>query len=77
MKQRIIQSPLMRIILGLIICLAAIIIGQQLFLEIPGVSLLSTDLKNLIKGIVVSFLAIGSYAFFTTNTKRKPYQNCQ
>ncbi|CAN5801534.1 type II CAAX endopeptidase family protein [soil metagenome] len=64
LKQRIIKSPVTRIILGLLICLATIIIGQQVFIKIPGVSSLSTDLRNLLKGIVVSLLAIGSYAFF-------------
>ena len=63
-KQKILQSTLVRIILGLIICLAAVIIGQQIFLKIPGVSLLSHDVRNLIKGIFVSLLIIGSYWFF-------------
>lgn len=63
-KQKILQSALVRIILGLIICLASIIIGQQIFLKIPGVSLLSHDVRNLIKGIFVSILAIGSYWLF-------------
>lgn len=63
-KQKIVQSALVRIILGLIICLASIIIGQQIFLKIPGVSLLSHDVRNLIKGIFVSILAIGSYWLF-------------
>ena len=63
-KQKIVQFALVRIILGLIICLASIIIGQQIFLKIPGVSLLSHDVRNLIKGIFVSILAIGSYWLF-------------
>lgn len=63
-KRTIVKSPITKIILGLSICLGAIIIGQQLFLKIPGVSTLHTDLRNLIKGIVVSFLAIGSYSIF-------------
>jgi uncharacterized protein len=63
-KQKLLKSFLTKIILGLIVCLAAIIIGQQIFLKIPGVSLLSHDARNLIKGIFVSILAIGSYWFF-------------
>ncbi|MCW3110450.1 MAG: family intrarane metalloprotease, partial [Segetibacter sp.] len=63
-KHKILNSPLVRIILGLIICLGFVIIGQQIFLKIPGVSLLNTDLRNLIKGIFVSILVIGSYWLF-------------
>jgi uncharacterized membrane protein YfcA len=63
-KQKILKSSLVRIILGLIICLGSVIIGQQIFLKIPGVSLLNTDSRNLIKGIFVSILAIGSYWLF-------------
>ena len=63
-KQKILNSSLARIILGLIICLASVIIGQQIFLKIPGVSSLNTDSRNLIKGIFVSILAITSYWVF-------------
>lgn len=63
-KQKILKSALVRIILGLIICLAAVIIGQQIFLKIPGISMLNTNSRNLIKGIFVSVLAIGSYWLF-------------
>ena len=64
MKQIIVKSSVIRIFLGLSICLSAIIIVQQIFQKIPGVGLLSTDLRNLLKGVVVSFFAIGSYAGF-------------
>jgi len=60
-KQKILQSALVKIILGAIIVLASVIIGQQIFLKIPGVSLLNSDVRNFIKGIFVSTLAIGSY----------------
>ena len=63
-KQKILKSALVRILLGLIICLASVIIGQQIFLKIPGVSLLNTDVRNLLKGIFVSLLIIGSYWIF-------------
>ena len=63
-KQKILKSFLVRIILGITICLTAVIIGQQIFIKIPGVSLLNHDARNLIKGIFVSILAIGSYWFF-------------
>ena len=60
-KQKILQSALVKIILGAIIVLATVIIGQQIFPKIPGVSLLNSDVRNFIKGIFVSTLAIGSY----------------
>jgi uncharacterized protein len=63
-KQKILKSFLTKIILGLIVCLVAIIIGQQIFLKIPGVSMLNTDVRNFIKGIFVSFLILSSYWFF-------------
>ena len=63
-KKKIQNSVLVRIILGLIICLTSIIIGQQIFLKIPGINILNADLRNLIKGIFVSILAISSYWFF-------------
>lgn len=63
-KQKIAKSPATRIILGLFLCLSAVVIGQQLFLKILGVGLLSTDLRNFTKGIAVSILLIGSYIFF-------------
>ena len=71
MKQKITQSPVVRIIIGLIICLSVIIIGQQIFLKIPGVGSLGTDLRNLIKGIFVSLLAISSYAVFYSKYEKR------
>lgn len=55
------KSPLVKIIFGLFICLGSVIIGQQLFLLLPGISLLHADYRNFIKGTFVSSLAIGSY----------------
>jgi membrane protease YdiL (CAAX protease family) len=63
-RKRILKSALVRILLGLMICLASVIIGQQIFLKIPGVSLINHEVRNFIKGIFVSTLAIGSYWFF-------------
>ena len=60
-KQKILQSALVKIIAGAVVILAAVIIGQQLFPKIPGVSLLNPYVRNFIKGIFVSTLAIGSY----------------
>ncbi len=63
-KNKILRSALVRIIFGLVICVAAIIFGQQLFLKIPGVAILYAGPRNFIKGIFVSTLLIGSYWFF-------------
>ena len=60
-NQKILHSALVKIILGIIIVLASVIIGQQMFLKIPGVSLLNSEVRNFIKGVFVSILAIGSY----------------
>lgn len=63
-KQKILRSALVKIILGLIICLGAVIIGQQIFLKFPGVGLLNADARNFIKGAFVSTLTLGSYWVF-------------
>lgn len=63
-KQQILNSALVRIIFGVLICLAAVIIGQQLFQQIPGIHSLNTNPRNLIKGIFASLLAVGSYWLF-------------
>ena len=71
-KQKILKSALVRIILGLIICFGALIIGQQIFLKIPGVDALSANVRNLMKGIFVSALVISSYwLFYSKYEKRK------
>ncbi len=70
-KQKILKSALLRIVLGLIICLASVIIGQQIFIKIPGISLLNADTRNLIKGIFVSVLAIGSYSLFYSKYEKR------
>ncbi|MDN3654202.1 CPBP family intramembrane metalloprotease [Ferruginibacter paludis] len=63
-KQQLLHSALVRIIFGVLICLVAVIIGQQLFQQIPGIHSLNTNPRNLIKGIFVSILTIGSYWLF-------------
>lgn len=63
-KQKFLKSALVRIILGLIICMAALIIGQQIFVHLPRVNTLSAGVRNLIKGLFVSSLLIFSYSFF-------------
>lgn len=70
-KQKILKSFLLKIILGLIVCLAAVIIGQQIFPKIPGVSMLNADVRNLIKGIFVSILILSSYWLFYSKYEKR------
>ena len=70
-NQKILKSAVVRIILGLIICVATLIIGQQIFLKIPEIDTLSTNIRNLVKGIFVSILVIGSYGFFYHKYERR------
>ncbi|AUD02063.1 CPBP family intramembrane glutamic endopeptidase [Spirosoma pollinicola] len=70
-KNKLFSNPLVRILLGVLVCLGVVIIGQ----EIAGKFLMSTgldrDYRNLLKGLVVSLLAIASYrTFFRLIEKR-------
>ena len=65
------NNVFVRIILGVIICMASVIIGQQIFAKIPGTSLLNTNARNLIKGIFVSILIIGSYRLFYSKFEKR------
>ncbi|TDW50069.1 hypothetical protein EV144_102503 [Flavobacterium sp. 270] len=63
-KQKIFNFPLTKIILSLIVCLAFVNIGQALFGKLLLQTPLDKDFRNLIKGIIVSALALGSYILF-------------
>ncbi|KFF19414.1 CPBP family intramembrane glutamic endopeptidase [Flavobacterium hydatis] len=63
-KQKIFNFPLTKIILALIICMAFVIIGQQIAGKLLGLTPLDKNYRNLIKGIIVSLLAITSYIIF-------------
>lgn len=71
MKQ-VTNSSIIRMLLGLIICIATIIIGQQIFIKIPGVNSLNIDLRNFFKGILVSGLLIYSYILFYRKFEKRP-----
>lgn len=69
-KQKIFNFPITKIVLALIACLLVVNIGQQ----IAGKLLISLDkdYRNLIKGLIVSALAITTYVlFFSQYEKRK------
>ena len=63
-KQRILNFPLTKIILGLLICLAVFILAQQLIGKILDVTTIDKNFRNLIKGIVASSVVILVYIYF-------------
>lgn len=63
-KQKMAQNPIVKIILGLIVCVGIVVIGQEIVARLLGMTSLDKDYRNLIKGIIVSVLAISSYKIF-------------
>ena len=63
-RQRILNSPFTKIILGLLLCFAVFIIAQQLVGKILDVTAIDKDLRNLIKGIIASSFVIATYIYF-------------
>lgn len=63
-KQRILNFPLTRIVLGLLVCFAAFIVAQQFASKILDLTALNRDYRNLTKGIFVSTLVISAYIYF-------------
>nr|WP_294936033.1 type II CAAX endopeptidase family protein [uncultured Flavobacterium sp.] len=64
MGQKILNFSLVKMILGLIVCVGLVVIGQTIAAKLLGLTPLNKDYRNLIKGIIVSLLAIVSYSFF-------------
>ena len=60
-KQKIFNFPLIKIILALIVCLALINFGQAIAAKLLLMTPLDKNYRNLIKGIIVSALALTSY----------------
>lgn len=63
-KQRLLQNPFVRIILGLLVCFAAFIITQNIAAKLLGLTGFDKDFRNLIKGIVASVAVIIAYKLF-------------
>ena len=63
-KQKILEFPLTKIILGLILCFAVFILAQQLGGKILDLTLIDKNYRNLIKGIIASSFVIFAYIFF-------------
>ncbi|WP_268846172.1 CPBP family intramembrane glutamic endopeptidase [Flavobacterium aestivum] len=63
-KQRILNSPLTRIILGILVCFITFIIAQQLTGKTLELTSLNKNYRNLIKGIISSATVICTYIYF-------------
>lgn len=63
-KQRILNFPLTRIILGILVCFITFIIAQQLTGKTLELTSLNKNYRNLIKGIIASVTVISTYIYF-------------
>ena len=63
-KQTLLLHPVVRIILGLLVCFAAFIIVQNVVSKLLGLTGMDKDFRNLIKGIVASVAVIIAYKLF-------------
>jgi len=70
-KQRILKSPITRIILGLFLCFTAFIFAQQLVGKILDLTTIDKNFRNLIKGIVSSSFVIVAYTFFYSKYEKR------
>ncbi|RIJ37037.1 CPBP family intramembrane glutamic endopeptidase [Pontibacter oryzae] len=61
--QKALHFPLTKIIVGLIVCLAIIRVGQPLVDKILELTSINSDLAKLIRGVIVAILAIVSYSY--------------
>ena len=61
--QKILHFPLTKIIIGLIVCVGIVGIGQTLIQKAFDVTSIDNDLKNLIGGVFVAILAVISYTY--------------
>lgn len=61
--QKILQFPLTKIVIGLLVCGGVVISGQLLMERLLSFSAIDKDLKDLLTGIVVAILTIISYSY--------------
>jgi len=69
--KRIIQSAVVRIILGLLICFIVFIIAQQLAGKILDTTTIDKNYRNIIRGIIASSFVILSYAYFYKKIEKR------
>lgn len=63
-KQKIFNSSISKAVLALLIFMAVVVIGQQIASKLLSLTPLEKDLRNLLKGLLVSAAAISSYIIF-------------
>lgn len=63
-KQRILNAPITRILLGLLVCFIAFILAQQVTGKILDLTVADKNLRNLVKGIISSAAVIFAYSYF-------------
>lgn len=63
-RNKFLSHPVSRIVLGLLVCVLAFIIGQTLISKVLHVLDVDKNLRNLLKGIVSSILVISAYKMF-------------
>lgn len=70
-KQKILNAPLTRIILGLLLCFTAFILAQQLIGKILDITTIDKNFRNLTRGIVASSIVILTYIYFYRKYERR------
>lgn len=61
MLQKILHFPLIKIIVGIVVCVGIIAVGGFAVEQLLGLFSINNDVKELIEAIMVAVLAIGSY----------------
>jgi len=70
--QKILYSPLTKIVIGIIVCAGVVVVGQILIQQLLNLIVINKDTKNLIEGICVAILAVISYSvLYKIYEKRK------
>jgi membrane protease YdiL (CAAX protease family) len=70
-KKRILNAPLTRIILGLLVCCIAFILAQQLVSKFLELTSLDKNYRNLLKGIIASAAVISTYSYFFRKIEKR------
>ena len=63
-KQRILNAPITRILLGLLVCFLAFVLAQQVTGKILDFTVADKNIRNLIKGIIASIAVVNAYIYF-------------
>jgi membrane protease YdiL (CAAX protease family) len=70
-KQKFLNSPITRIVIGLLACFAVFIIAQQVSSKILELTEINKDFRNLIKGIISSIAVISVYILFYKKIEKR------